>query len=71
MILQGELSAFIGDGIHLLVTEIYIFLLYFTLAILLIYLFSMVDTQLCPKAKPSVVNHRIAWNSRDVTSFFQ
>lgn len=57
MILQGELSAFIGDGIHLLVTEIYIFLLYFTLAILLIYLFSMVDTQLCPEAKPSAVNH--------------
>lgn len=54
MILQGELSAFMGDGLHILVTEIYIFSLYFTLGLLLIYLFSMVDTQLSPKAKPPV-----------------
>lgn len=54
MILQGEFSALMGDRLHLSITEIYIFLLYFTLAILLIYLFCMVDTQLCPKAKPSV-----------------
>lgn len=54
MSLQGILSAFMGDGLYLPLK--YIFLLFFTLAILFIYLSTMVDTYVGPKAKHPVVD---------------